>query len=701
MDKIIKPARLAVITVLLVLLFTVTMVSLYRVQIVDGAAHAEQAKNSIVNNSVVPAARGNILDRYGRVLVSNRTCNNLIFNTEELFEQEDPNAIILELAQTVVDCGNTYIDTLPITKEAPFEYIANMTDIQSKCLEGYLEANKLPASTTAVELMAAFRQNFKIDPNYTSEETRIIAGIRYEIKVRYLDTVRTSDYIFAEDVSIDTITRLMENEIPGFLVASSFVREYNTKAASHILGYIGMMTGEEYNVLKDEGYPLNAVVGKDGIEKAFESYLHGVDGQATIISTKSGTVLSTDYTKEVVPGNNVTTTLDISLQEAAEAALGNFITKTNAERVVNNAKYEGLAGYEDELKALITGGAVVAIKVDTGEPLCIASYPGFDVATMLENYDELLEDPNAPLFNRALNGTYAPGSTFKPVTAIAALASGKVAVNTTIYDKGKFTDYEDEGYAPVCWIYKNGVGSHGDVNVTKAIEVSCNYYFYTVGRDTGIDVLSSYAKCFGLGESTGIELVESSGIMPTEQYKVDKYGIDWYIGDTLQTAIGQGDCLFTPLQLANFSATLANDGVRYEASILKSVRTYDYSETVYNRSPKVADEIDASQDYFDAVNLGMYNVANTAGGTAYSYFGNFVAKVAAKTGTAQLGEGQTNNGVFICYAPYDDPEIAVAVVVEKGGAGSAVAGVAKDVLEYYFSFRNSSSALEAENALLK
>lgn len=698
MDKIIKPVRLAIIIVLLAAMSAVVLTSLYRVQIIEGEEYLEQSKNSIVTTTTVAAARGNILDRYGRVLVSNRTCNNLLINTNELFEQEDPNAIILELAQTVLDSGDKYNDTLPVTKQAPFTYSRNITDIQQTLLDAYLERNELPASTTAVELMASFRENYDIDNNYTSEEMRIIAGIRYELNIRNI--INTSDYIFAEDVSIDLITRLMENDVPGFQVVNSFVREYSTAAAAHVLGVVGMMDRNEYeNIYKEENYPFNALVGKGGIEKAFESILHGVDGEAMVTSTKGGTVISTKYTKEVEPGDNVTVTLDIGLQEAAENALKSYIEKTNSEREANNAKYEGLPAYESQVKDMITGGSVVAVNVKTGEPLCIASYPTFNISTYFEDSVSLDEDPAAPLFNRALNGRYAPGSTFKPVTAIAALEEGVVTVNTTIYDKGVYEDTGDPGYTPTCWIYPQG--THGDVNVTKAVEVSCNYYFYDVGKHLGIDLLSEYALRFGLGTSTGIELAEETGVMSTQEYKNTKIGEPWYIGDTLSAAIGQSYSLFTPLQLAVYTSAIANNGVRYEASILKNVRSYDYSESIFQRSPVVADTVEADREYFDAVKLGMYNVANSVNGSSYSYFGNFPVKVAAKTGTAQLGEGVTNNGVFICYAPYDDPEIAVSVVIEKGSAGSAVASIAKEVLEYYFNFKNSSASIETENSLLR
>lgn len=696
MDKIIKPWRLAAVIVIIISLTVIFFVSLYRLQIIEGAAYYEQSENSIVTTSTVVAARGNILDRYGRVLVSNSVCNNLYINADELFEQPDPNAIILELVQAVKDSGNIYTDTLPITASAPFEYVSDMTDLQRTRLDAYLEANDLPASTTAVELMAFFRDAFDIDNNYTSEQMRTVVGVRYEIKIRYV--INTSDYVFAEDVSIDLITKLMENDVPGFTVQSSYIRDYKTDYAAHLLGYVGMMNEEEYKDYRNEGYQLNAMVGKEGAEKAFESYLHGTDGTAVVTTTRGGTVISTKYTKEPVPGNQVYLTIDLGLQEAAEISLNNFITENNKQRVIDNAALEA-QGLTDDVKDMITGGAVVAINVKTGEPLCIASAPTFNLSTLMEDYSALVKDEAAPLYNRALNGTYAPGSTFKPVTAIAALNEGIVTPATTIYDKGIFDKYADQGYAPTCWLYPHG--SHGEVNAAKAIEVSCNYYFYTIGEKLGIDALSDYAMRFGLGVSTGIELNESTGVMATQKYKEETTDTPWYIGDTMQAAIGQSFNVFTPLQLANYMATIANNGTRYEAKMLKSARSYDYSKSVFERKAVVADTVNVDQSYYDAVHTGLYNVANSSAGTAFAIFGSYPYKVAAKTGTAQLGEAITNNGVFICYAPYDDPQIAIAVVVEKGGAGSKIASIARDVLDYYFSFKNSSVELETENSLLK
>jgi penicillin-binding protein 2 len=348
---------------------------------------------------------------------------------------------------------------------------------------------------------------------------------------------------------------------------------------------------------------------------------------------------------------------------------------------------------------LISGGAVVAIDVNSGEPLCIASYPSYNLSTFLEDYESLVEDESKPLFNRALQGLYTPGSTFKMVTSIAVLNEGIVTPETTIYDEGKFTKYEYAGYAPTCWIW--GKGSHGTVNISGALKVSCNYFFYTVGDYLGIDRLSEYAFKFGLGVPTGIELPESTGVMSTQKYKEEVEGVPWYAGDTLQAAIGQSYNQFTPLQIANYVATVANGGNRYSASILKSVRSYNYSEKLFERMPEVLSTVHAKEEYYEAVWAGMEAVANSIDGTAYAVFGDYPVKVAAKTGTAQLGEEVKNNAVFVCYAPADNPEIALAVVVEKGGSGSAIATIARDILDYYFSFKASAHYLETELSLLR
>ena len=694
MDRFFSRGRLSVLSLLLAALLVLYLLTLYKLQIVEGEAYYESSTNNIVTTKTVTAARGDILDRYGRVLVSNRTCSNIVIDTDKLFEMDDPNAVILQLIDIVESCGEEHIDTMPVTDEAPFEYVDNMTSLQSSFLSGYLEAKDLAPDTSAVELMAYCRDRYEIDPGYDSRQTRLIAGVRYEINGRY--DVPTSPYIFAEDVGIETIARLMESDLP-VTVEVSYVREYNTSYAAHILGYVGAMTADELEEYPD--YDMNALVGKDGVERAFEEYLHGDDGTARITSTSDGVVTSTVYTEDPEPGNHVYLTIDIGIQEAAEQALASYIAEENAQREIDNAEAEALGNTED-IKQLIDGGAVVVIDVDTGEPLAIASYPTYDASSILEDWDELVSAEGNPLFNYALNGIYAPGSTFKPVTAIAALNEGVITTTTTIEDVGVFTKYADQGYAPTCWIYQEGL-THGVQNVTQAIMNSCNYFFYTVGDYLQIDRLNDYTKRFGLSEPTGIELVESTGTLTTDEFKMQIYGEPLYLGDTLQASIGQGLNQFTPLQLAEYCAVIANGGTRYSASILKSVRNYGYSEEIYERQPEVLSTVGADEEYVKAVQDGMYAVANDPMGTAFVTFYNYPVKVAAKTGTAQMGEGVTNNATFMCYAPFDEPEIAIAVVMNKGSAGSAVAEVARSVLDYYFSFQNSTSTLENEMTLLK
>jgi penicillin-binding protein 2 len=707
MEKIVKPARLAAIFIFLAVLAVVYFVFLYKLQIVQGAQYYEESVNNNVTTQTVSAARGSIMDRYGRVLVENRTCNNLIIDENALFpDSKDEtvaaaNEAILRLCTIITDYGDTYTDTMPITKSPPFEY-TDMTDIQRAFLDAYLEDKGLDKNTSAVELMAYMRSRYKIDNSYSAEETRIIAGVRYEINGRYSKNFSTSDYIFAEDVSMELITRLMESNVTGFKVETSFVREYNTSYAAHILGYVGMMNSEEYKTYSKEGYALNAQVGKDGAEYAFEQYLHGSDGEARVTSTATGVVTSTVYTKEPEPGNNVYLTIDIGLQEAAENALNSFITSANLERQANNDELDKYGGAEEDYTALITGGGVVAVDVKTGEPLAIASWPTYDLSTILDNYSEILQADNQPLFNRALQGAYAPGSTFKPCVAIAGLTEGKIDLTTTIYCEGIFTKYEDAGYAPKCWIY--GKGSHGMLSLQEAITVSCNYYFYTVADYLQISLMAKYAKMFGLGESTGIELGENLGQMSTDQYTQANYGRDMFAGETLAAGIGQAYSLFTPLQMAEYCAALANDGHRYSASILKSVRSYDFSETVYERQAEELSTVDTKAEYFQAVREGMYGVAaDPLAGSVYTVFADATYTLGAKTGTAQTGTNNEsdNNGFFICFAPYDDPQIAVAVAVEKAGSGSSTAQIARQVLDYYFSFQSSTVALESENQLLK
>ena len=713
MKRLISPGRLAFLGLALAAILTLYFSTLYKLQIVDGNRYYEESTNSIVSEETVIAARGNIMDRYGRLLVSNRNCNNLLIKSDELFPYEDvdennayANSAILRMCGIVTENGDAYTDELPITPSTPFQYTESMTALQRTRLDAWLKANGLDSDASAVEVMARMRSRYGIDNNYSAEEMRIIAGIRYEINIRYV--VNTSDYVFAEDVSIDTITALMEADVPGIDVQVSYIREYNTAYAAHILGYTGLMDEEEYETYKEQGYKLNATVGKSGAELAFENYLHGNDGTAEVTRTSEGVVTSTVYKEAPEPGNHVYLTIDILLQEKVERILDSGIQVLMRERLNKKAEREAVGewkfkdGYWE-----ITGAAAVVVNVKTGEPLAIASWPSYDVSTIIENYAQLLETPNAPLFNRALMGAYAPGSAFKPCTAIASLTEGIINTEKKVKCEGVFTKYAADGYAPECWIWTAMLPehyTHGELNITEALLHSCNYFFYTVGNELGVDKLGEYAHNFGLGEYTGIELTETPGNMSNQANHMDYAGSEWRIGDTLQAAIGQSDSVFSPIQLAEYCATVANSGERHSASILKEVRSYDYSDNIYERKSEVLSRVRTADFNWAAVQEGMHLVANSPLNENVSkYFIDLPRSraVAAKTGTAQKGENIVNDAIFICYAPFYDPEIAVAMVIERGESGSNNAFMARQIIDAYFDLKSYSDTSEEEMTLLK
>ena len=541
------------------------------------------------------------------------------------------------------------------------------------------------------------RTRYSVGSEYNAEDARRIVGVRYEINDRF--NINTTPYVFAEDVSMPLLTYLMEQDIPGFELSSSYVREYKTQYAAHLLGYTGKLTAEEWATYAGKDYSLDAYVGKDGVEYAFEEYLHGVDGEAEVYSNLDGVTLRTKYTKEPQPGGHVYLTLDIGLQEVCEEALAAHIESINEDRARIIAEAEM---YGTESTEMISGGALCVVKVDTGEPLALVSYPTYDAATMLDNYETLVADENAPLYNRALMGVYAPGSTFKPCTATALLAEGIISPTRTLKTEGQFTKYIDDGYAPECWIYSTYKYTHGEINVVQAITYSCNYFFYYFGDELGIDKMAYYAKLYGLGEHTGIELPEVTGQMSTQSFKEQYTGISWFQGDTLQSAIGQSFTEFTPLQMAEYCAAIANGGTRHSASILKEVRSYDYSKTLFQRETEVLSKLDIDPEIFGYIQYGMYGVLYDAASTLKEHWLDSSIVAAAKTGTAQRGEGLVNNAMFILYAPYgDNPEIAIAIAVEKGGAGATLSPVARKIVDYYFTFQSSANTVENAYSLLK
>ncbi len=677
MNRLLKPARLAVIALVLAALLAVYLVSLYRLQIIEGEAYYETSQNSIVTTETVRAARGDITDRNGTLLASDRACYSITIDLGKLRQAEDPGKVLLDLVRAARAAGVEYTDTMPLT-EYPFQYLDEMSETQKSRLAAYIEYYDLEPSITAARLMGFMKDQYGISRQYSNEELRIVAGIRYELDTRNI--TNASAYVFAADVDISLITAIEEQDMPGVVIETSAVRQYHTPYAAHILGTVGAIPYTQLAEYREKGYAMDATVGRSGVELIFEDYLRGVDGTVKKTENTEGVITGLQYTETPQPGNNLALTLDIGLQGVAEESLARHIDQLNRDRAA-------------EGKALAGGGAIVAVDVNTFEVLTCASYPSFDLDSYSADYDTLNADSLLPLWNRALEGTYSPGSTFKMTTALAALQEGIISPYAEIEDKGIFTDLGPT-YTPKCWVYPS---THGYLNVMEAIENSCNYYFYYLGNKLGIEKLTYYGTELGLGQPTGIELGESSGVLASVEYREEVMGEVWYGGDNLQAAIGQSDHLFTPIQLACYTAVLANGGCRYQAHLLDAVYSSDYSSTLCQGETVLLHRANIDEEYFGYIRQGMLGVSKT--GTASSYFADYPVQVGSKTGTAQIVEGGQNNAVFVCFAPYEDPQIAIAVVIEKGGSGSSIVGIARDMLDYYFAADQSQSVVLGENSL--
>ena len=654
---------------------------MYYTQILHGEENRAKSLASNAASETVEASRGIITDRNGKVLVSNRLTYTLIFSAKDFENDQDLNAAILRLTDLCTENDTVWNDTLPLSKTAPYSY----TDAQDS--EGFalflknksIPYSKLSQVTPTLQpdrFMAKLRELFKIDSSYTDDQARTIAGVRYELAVKSLTDAQ---YVFADDVSVELISQTADGQYQGVSTGTSSARVYNTEYAAHVLGRLSPIYYEDWvgdpengvTGYRDmEGYSMNSLVGREGAEKAFESYLHGTKGTRIITTNEEGKITGELYTKEPQPGGTVALTLDIDVQEDTEKSLAQTIEAMTAK------------------DGIVRGGAAVVVGVGSGEVLAMASYPTYNLSTFDQDYSKLVSDTvGTPLLNRAIGGAYAPGSTFKPCTAVAALESGIITPSSTIVDRGVYDYYKSP--QPRCWIYNEYGGTHGRINVTQAITVSCNYFFYEVGRLTGIKTLDDYATQFGLGQSTGIEIGDTAGRLPSQNE-----------GENLApwAAFGQANQEYSPLQLANYIATLCGGGDRYATHLLKNVRSSGSGALEYVYDAEPVETIAMSSENLSAVLAGMHDLATD--GAVSQYFKNCIVDAAAKTGTIQTGDTKNNNGAFVCFAPYDDPQIAVAIVIEKGGSGAALASTAVQVLNAYFSNTSASSAITGENTLL-
>lgn len=735
---------------------------LYNLQIVNVDDYRRQATARIANQETVEAARGEITDRYGRVLVSNKTIYEVTLDRSTLGEEAQRNATLLKLLEICREEGVVWTDTLPISDTAPFVYTMDQTDSNtrksfSKLMEtmgtswktaaadglelaaamdsdgaaavtqtegGSLSEavsraaqhqwsqaqsdglrretpGQAPEQETAVSgvsaqpLISKMREYFEVDPAVSDEEGRALVGVLYEMLLRTKD-VSTSEYVFASDVDISFITKVKEAGLAGVKIDTTTARTYNTNYAAHLLGRVGSIYYDEWyaddSYYRNNGYNMNDTVGKEGVEKAFESYLRGEAGVRTTETNANGKVVSETWVPDEngelqvpQPGNNVMLTIDERLQEAVETSLS-----------------QRVPGMTDQVK-----GASAVVLDMSGGVLAMASYPTFDLSIYSDSaaYNQVSQDPLAPLYNRAIQGLYSPGSTFKMITGVAALQEGYTTPGEEILDTGRFQypageKYPYGDYHPACWYYLQYGGKHGWENMGDAIRDSCNIFFFTLADRMGIDIIDEYASMFGLGQKTGIEINGEKTGRVAGPAASEALGQEWYDGLLLSAAIGQGTTECTPIQLANYIVTLVNGGNRYPVHLLKTVKTSDYSQVVEEYSAEPLDSINISEENLETVKEGIGLMASE--GSVAKYFKDLPVKVGAKTGTAQVGSATAeSNAVFVCFAPYDDPEIAISIVVERGGSGTELGAIAADIVSAYFGSENTNETVTTENTLLR
>lgn len=678
MDKKGLRARFIFIFCFLAVFTALCVARLFSLQIVHGDEYKEKAENRLVRAYPIKAPRGEMLDRYGRPMVTNSM--GYYVQIQNISKDNDVlNKTIYNLIKIFEADSTEYVDEFPI-KGVPYKFDFANSKNKEETIKKWKKENDLKDIETATDVMEYYFQKYDIDEEYTAEDARNIVAVRYTMETKNFSVM--NPYTFGNDITMETVQKIKERsyELGGVSVEIEPVREYvNGTMAAHILGRTDIIYKEEYDELKDQGYGMNDIIGKDGLEKVLEKYLKGTDGYKRVEQTKTGSVSQTLSIKPAETENFAILTIDSKLQNVAEKSLAENIEATRNER-----------GFD------CFSGAAVAVEIATGDVLAMASLPSYHPTEYSKKYNELFNNPQNPLLNRALGGAYTPGSTFKPLTSIAALEEGIITPNTKIEDLGVYKYYAPS-YQPTCLIWKNTGKTHGLINVSEAIGVSCNYFFYDVGRRLTIDKISHYAKGFGLGQTTGIELAESEGIVASKEFRESR-NMEWYPGDTLQAAIGQSDNMFTPAQLASYVSTIINKGNRYALHLVKDIRNYKTGEIVYKNEPYLISKFEISESTVEAVKDGMRRV--TEDGTAKVVFEDFPIAVGGKTGTAEVSNG-SDTVLFVGFAPYDNPKIAVAVVLEHGATSRYAAQVARDMFEQYLGLYDVVDEIKPVNALLK
>ena len=648
------------------------LLQLFNLQIIHGEEYREQSNTRLTRESTAVAARGSILDRNGNPIVENSMGFSLELYKSKV-DNQTLNTTILNIVDVLEKNEDSYKDSFPIKINEEEQYYFDF-DTDEKAIN-WKKKMKLDEKLNAQQCIQQLKEKYEIQFDNIYQIRKVLA-VRYQILQDGYST--TKSIVISNNISRKSALEFNERSenFPGVSVVVEPIRQYTSgNLASHVVGTIGKISE-----VKD-GYNANDYIGKTGIEYLFEKYLKGQDGTKQIDMSVDGTNTEEYVTQDAVEGSNVVLTIDANLQKVTEQALANNIQKINS------------GGFGK--KYATNSGAAIVMNVKTGEVLSMASYPDFNPQDFVggissENWEKYNTE-DTPQVNKTMQTAYAPGSIFKMVTAIAGLESGAITTKETINDTGVYPKYTN----PKCWIYTDYHKGHGRLNVSGAIQHSCNYFFYETADRMGIDTLAKYAKYFGLGTKTGIELPnETSGTLASKETKQNLYNEQWYAGETLSAAIGQSYNSFSLVQIAKYISMLANGGNKIQPTIVEKIINSDGTEVsreeIQNYIKEKAgivdenqEDISISQDNLRAILEGMESVTDDQGGTAYSIFKNFAISVGGKTGSAETSTGKVN-AWFVGFAPYDDPQIAVVVLVENGGHGYYTAEAVKEIIEQYF-----------------
>lgn len=665
--------------------------TLFNLQILNGEEYREKSEKRMLRTQTVTAPRGEIYDRNGIILATNKLSYDLQLYKVRV-DTKQQNDGLLQLVEILNENSDKVYSTFPINDNLDGFNFQTVEDEKEWKNEVGLDEN-----LTFDEVIDSYIKKYDLSEFSNNRKNQIkIIEIKYEANLNGYSLFNSAT--IAKDISQKSVAKIGEEKykIYGINIVSVPKRYYpNGNLLAHTLGYVSKISSSEYATRKDQGYNVNSVIGKAGIEQSFEKYLKGTDGVIKEETDSLGNISSQTETNEAKSGSNVTLTIDYRLQKTAEEALQNTILGLQNGTLVKKKFADANAG------------AVVVLDVASGEILASASYPGYDINALIggisvSDWNKLTTDSLHPMLNRVISGTYSPGSTFKMLVGMAGLMDNKITVDEKYNDPGIYP----YGYNPKCWLYTDRHMTHGWINIEGAIKGSCNCYFYEVGRRIGISEIVKYAKLFGLGSKTGIELSgEMSGtIAGADQNSADGLKSPWYLGDTLSAAIGQSGSSYTPIQLVNYISTIANGGKLNKVSLIKSVENeventrasldeinqYSSEYTGVNFQER---SLDIKKEYIDAIKKGMLSVTSETGGTSYIVFKNSNIQVAGKTGTAQVPSGN-NNGIFVGFAPYDNPKIAVVAVIEHGGEGTYTANVVKPIMEEYFNIDKESKQNE-------